>query len=224
MSVAFQRQPQSVWWYSNVVRFGGIQRRAWWAGGFEVRQQWQNATYPTHHQSHHSGALFLQSAGAGLKNCVQQGLGTPKPLTDDSKRGMKGGFDFFNEFDIQVQVSRARPPVESARGKCSRNSLNRSHYYLRLLLLQPLRQKALWIHSSFTKKRNKHFLKGLYEWLNDTINILMCKSNTSRAAKLCAWSFFSSSNVFTLGLCLDQYWFNRLTLSAVVKLLILDPL
>lgn len=30
--------------------FGGFQRRAWWAGGFEVRQQWQSTTYPTHHQ------------------------------------------------------------------------------------------------------------------------------------------------------------------------------
>lgn len=27
--------------------FGGFQSGAWWAGGFEVRQQWQNVTYPS---------------------------------------------------------------------------------------------------------------------------------------------------------------------------------
>lgn len=47
--------------------FGGFQKRAWWAGGFEVGQQWQNATYPAHHQPHHTPTLFLQSAGSGLK-------------------------------------------------------------------------------------------------------------------------------------------------------------
>ncbi len=47
--------------------FGGFQKSTWWAGGFEVRQQWQNATYPAHHQHHRALTLFLQSAGSGLK-------------------------------------------------------------------------------------------------------------------------------------------------------------
>lgn len=45
--------------------FGGFQQRAWWAGIFEVRQQWRHATQPARHQR--PPTFFLWSAGSGLE-------------------------------------------------------------------------------------------------------------------------------------------------------------
>lgn len=71
VSLAFQRQPESVWWYSNVVRFWGISEQSMVSWQLWSQQQWENVTYPAHHQHHHapacSQARFLQRAGSGSK-------------------------------------------------------------------------------------------------------------------------------------------------------------
>lgn len=74
--------------------FGGFQSRAWWAGGFEVRQQWQNVTYPAHHQRHHAPTLFLQSAGSGLKKLCTTWIRVGKIPHWWLKEEKEGGWGF----------------------------------------------------------------------------------------------------------------------------------
>lgn len=101
VSVAFQRQPKSVWWYSN-VKFSGDFRgehgelRALKSGN----NDWMQLTQLTTSTSMNP-AFFFRVLAQGWKNkkqnCAQHGLKSPKSLTDDSrgKGGWVGGFNVF---------------------------------------------------------------------------------------------------------------------------------
>lgn len=103
--------------------FGGFQRRAWWAGGFEVEQQWQNATPPplTASTATTYPLSFFRVLAQGWNNCARHGLGSPKSLTDDS-RGEGGlwwgeGVNFFFLLFYQLfwhsSCFQAKPPLWS---------------------------------------------------------------------------------------------------------------
>lgn len=86
VSVAFQRQPESVWWYSNVVRFWGISEwsmvswRLWsQATMTECNLPRLTTSTATHPPS------FFRALAQGWKNCAKHGLESPKSLTDDSR-------------------------------------------------------------------------------------------------------------------------------------------
>lgn len=133
--------------------FGGFQRRAWWAGSFEVRQQWQSTTCPTRRRRTLS---FFSTLAQGWNNCAQQWLGSPKSLADDSRGETGWGFNFFLKFVIQV-LFRPKPPVEPVSGKCSRNSVIKRHGYTLSLIVYSISfdEKTL-LQNSHLRWQEKH--------------------------------------------------------------------
>lgn len=112
VSVAFQRQSESVWWYSNVVRFWGISEESmvsWrlWSQATMTECKLPPLTTTTHPLS------FFRVLAQGWNNFAQHGLGSPKSLTDAS--GGEGVWGCYCVFKTDIQVPfRPEPPIQPA--------------------------------------------------------------------------------------------------------------
>lgn len=153
VSVAFQRQSESVWWYSNVVRFWGISEES-----MVSWRLWSQATMTecklpplTTSTTAHPLSFFTVLA-QGWNNFAQHGLGSPKSLTDASGGEEAWGCYCFFKTDIQVPF-RPEPPIPPANGKM----------YLKVPTHRAVVCFSLIVYSiSFLGTKNHHFKVLIY--------------------------------------------------------------